>query len=297
MLPEPHETGYYVNVASDVRLHVVAAGPHDGAPLIFLHGFPEFWWCWRFQLRFFADKGYRVIAPDMRGFNYSDKPGTGYDPQTLAGDVVGLLDDMQYESAMLIGGDYGGIVAYATTILHPARVRGLVTMNALHPALWPIRRVSGKVGVRMFYLLGKMAHALGNPALKAVNQTIGLGWVMHLLAANREAWPQNVRAAFSDAFRRSAGTATHYALDATDWFYHHVPDDLTVTQPLLVLWSKNDVTAPLWWITRSIAETLPQAELQIIDRAGHWLQQEQPEAVNEAIFNFLSRHYATNSTL
>jgi pimeloyl-ACP methyl ester carboxylesterase len=157
--------------------------------------------------------------------------------------------------------------------------------------------VSGPLGVRVFLMLGKSGHMLGKPALNAVNQTIGVGWVMHLLAANRKAWPQPVRVAFSAAFRRSAGTATHYARDATDWFYHHVPDDLNVNQPLLVLWSKNDITAPLFWITRSIAQTLPQAEISIINRAGHWLQQEQSEAVNEAISQFLGRHHAADSTL
>jgi pimeloyl-ACP methyl ester carboxylesterase len=296
MLPEPHETGYFITVPPDVRLHVVTAGPHQGRPLIFLHGFPEFWWSWRFQLRFFADKGYRVIAPDIRGFNFSDKPAAGYDPQTLAGDVVALMDDMHIESATIIGSDYGGIVAYTTAILHPARVNALVTLNALHPALWPIPSVSGKVGVRIFWLMGRLGHALGKPALNVVNQTLGVGWVMHLLAVNRKAWPQTVRASYSEAFRRSSGTATHYARDSTSWFYRYVPDDLRVSQPVLVLWSKNDVTAPLFWITRSITETIPQAELQVIDQAGHWLQQEQPEAVNEAMLQFLSRHHAADPT-
>src|SRR5262245_16154585 len=92
-----------------VNLHTVQAGPEDGPLVILLHGFPEFWYGWRYQIDFLAEVGYRVISPDQRGYNLSDKP-TGiaaYNLDLLAKDIIGLLDASGRERAFLIGHDWG----------------------------------------------------------------------------------------------------------------------------------------------------------------------------------------------
>ncbi|HBK90997.1 MAG TPA: alpha/beta hydrolase [Parvularcula sp.] len=123
-----------VNVG-EVSLHVVFAGPADGDPVILLHGYPEFWYAWRGPMAVLAKAGFRVIAPDQRGYNYSDKPAdvAAYRLDKLAGDVVGLAESLGYDEFFLAGHDFGGQVAWWTLLLHPERVRKSVIINKEHP--------------------------------------------------------------------------------------------------------------------------------------------------------------------
>jgi pimeloyl-ACP methyl ester carboxylesterase len=118
-----------------IRLHVVEAGPGDGPPVVLLHGMPEFWWGWAGQIARLARAGFRVIAPDQRGYNLSDKPPRveAYRMAYLAQDVVGLIEELGYESVYLAGHDWGGIVAFQVAVRRPAAVRKLVVFNSFHP--------------------------------------------------------------------------------------------------------------------------------------------------------------------
>lgn len=118
-----------------IHLHVVTAGPRDGQPVILLHGMPEFWWGWNQQIAPLARAGFRVIVPDQRGYNLSDKPAAieAYRMEHLAQDVVGLIENFGYDSVYLAAHDWGGIVAFQVAIRHPEKVRKLVIFNAPHP--------------------------------------------------------------------------------------------------------------------------------------------------------------------
>jgi pimeloyl-ACP methyl ester carboxylesterase len=117
--------------ANGSRFHVVEAG--SGPLVLFLHGFPEFWWAWQHQLRALSDAGFRAVAIDMRGCGASDKPPRGYDGYTLAGDVAGLIRALGERSALLVGSGFGGMVAWTTAAFHPRQVRALVAVGAAHP--------------------------------------------------------------------------------------------------------------------------------------------------------------------
>jgi pimeloyl-ACP methyl ester carboxylesterase len=117
--------------ANGSRFHVVEAGA--GPLVLFLHGFPEFWWGWQHQLRALSDAGFRAVAMDMRGYGASDKPPRGYDGYTMAGDVAGLIRALGERSAVLVGSGYGGMVAWTTAAFHPRLVRRLVAVGAAHP--------------------------------------------------------------------------------------------------------------------------------------------------------------------
>jgi pimeloyl-ACP methyl ester carboxylesterase len=125
--------------ANGIRFHVVEANPHEedstqGADLplvILLHGFGSFWWSWRHQLRGLS--GARVVAVDLRGYGGSDKPPRGYDGWTLAGDTAGLIRALGHESATLIGHADGGLVCWATSVLHPRVVRAIAVVSSPHP--------------------------------------------------------------------------------------------------------------------------------------------------------------------
>jgi epoxide hydrolase 4 len=117
----------------DQRLHYVETG--DGPLIVLLHGFPEFWYGWRLQIKPLAAAGFRVVAPDMRGYNLSSRPTgvTAYDTDQLADDIHGLVQERGATSAMLVGHDWGGTVAWATAMNHPEVVDRLAILNAAHP--------------------------------------------------------------------------------------------------------------------------------------------------------------------
>jgi epoxide hydrolase 4 len=118
----------------EVRLNVREAGPADGPPLILLHGFPESSLAWRKVMRPLGERGFRVIAPDMRGYGDSDIPDgiDAYALDRLVGDVIGLADALGLPTFAIAGHDWGGIVAWAVAARHPDRVRRLVILNAPH---------------------------------------------------------------------------------------------------------------------------------------------------------------------
>ena len=117
----------------DVRLHYVEAG--EGPLIVLLHGFPEFWYGWRLQIQPLAAAGFRVVAPDMRGYNLSSRPDgvEAYDTDKLAADIRGLIHERGAESALLVGHDWGGTAAWATAMNHPEVVDRLAILNAAHP--------------------------------------------------------------------------------------------------------------------------------------------------------------------
>lgn len=117
--------------ANGARFHVAEVG--DGPLVVFLHGFPEFWWAWRHQLPALADVGYRAVAMDLRGYGGSDKTPRGYDPVTLSGDVAGVIRSLGETNAVVVGHGWGGYVAWATAVYHPSQVRALAVAGAPHP--------------------------------------------------------------------------------------------------------------------------------------------------------------------
>lgn len=127
--------------ANGIRFHVVEAQPDEDSdaaslgarPLvILLHGFGSFWWSWRHQLR--GLRGARFVAVDLRGYGGSDKPPRGYDGWTLAGDTAGLIRALGHQSATLVGHADGGLVCWATSVLHPRLVRAIALVSSPHPA-------------------------------------------------------------------------------------------------------------------------------------------------------------------
>src|SRR5215470_14059588 len=123
--------------ANGIRFHVVeampdSAGPATARPLVMLlHGFGSFWWSWRHQLRELT--GARVVAIDLRGYGGSDKPPRGYDGWTLAGDTAGLVRALGHKAATLVGHAEGGLVCWATSVLHPRMVQAIGLVSSPHP--------------------------------------------------------------------------------------------------------------------------------------------------------------------
>jgi pimeloyl-ACP methyl ester carboxylesterase len=270
----------------DVRLHTVQAGPEDGPPVVLLHGFPEFWYGWHEHVRPLATAGHRVVVPDQRGYNRSDKPpGTGaYRVDRLAGDVLGLVDALGFEDAAVVGHDWGGIVGWWLAIHHPERVRRFCAVNAPHPAVaretirrsWTQRRKSWYAGFFQVPALPEAALRAGNFRLltRALRRTSQPGTFTDAdLAQYREAWGRpGALGAMLNWYRAAA--------DGPD------PRPDPVEPETLVLWGARD-----HFLVRSMAER--SAERCVDGRTRtlwdltHWLHHEEPVRVADALVEFL----------
>lgn len=120
--------------ANGIRIHAVELG--SGPLVLFLHGFPGFWWSWRHQLIGLADAGFRAVACDLRGYGASDKPPRGYDSMTAAADMAGLIRALGESDAIIVGHDWGAQVGWTTAALYPTLVRRLVVVSDPHPLRW-----------------------------------------------------------------------------------------------------------------------------------------------------------------
>ena len=272
-----------------VRLHVVEAGPEDGPLLILLHGFPEFWYGWRKQIEPLAAAGYRVVVPDQRGYNLSDKPRglAAYCLDEIALDVVGLIDEAGRDRAFLAGHDWGGAAAWWVGVKHPERLERLALLNCPHPrvlrhALKTSKAQRKKSWYIFFYqlpwlperTLGKNDFAFARKALIATSRRGTFS--EDDLARYCEAWsqPGALRGMihwYRAALRRPAAR----------------PASPRVTVPTLLIWGVKDRFLGRELIQPSV-DLLDQGRLVLIDDATHWVQHEEPEKVTE----LLREHFA-----
>src|SRR5258708_6359701 len=125
-------------VVNGVSLHMAQAGPADGPLVVLLHGFPEFWFEWRDYFEPLAQAGFRVVAPDQRGYNLSSKPqgAAAYRLDLLADDIFALADALGRKTFRVVGHDWGSAVAWWMATRRPERLDRLVTIDAPHPAVW-----------------------------------------------------------------------------------------------------------------------------------------------------------------
>jgi pimeloyl-ACP methyl ester carboxylesterase len=117
--------------ANGTRFHVAESG--DGPLVLLLHGFPEFWWTWRHQLTSLSEAGYRAVAVDLRGYGGSDKPPRGYDLVTAASDAAGLVRSLGEANAVVVGHDWGGLIAWTMAAYFPKTIRRLAVVSVPHP--------------------------------------------------------------------------------------------------------------------------------------------------------------------
>ena len=283
-VPEASSTRRRVN---GVALHVVEAGPTAGPPLILLHGFPEFWWGWRRQIGPLARAGHRVVVPDMRDYNLSDKPRglPAYDLDVLAADVVALADACGAGGGAfrLVGHDWGGIVAWWAAMRRPERVERCVTMNAPHPDVWGtrIRRSPGQA-VRSWYAgffqipwwPEAVLRADGHAALRR----------MMTATARRDAFAPGELDRYAEAWARPGALTAMLAYYRATRRPHRPPRRVRV--PMLLLWGERDAFLQRA-IAREGAALCDAGALVFVPGATHWAHLEEPRAVNAALVRFL----------
>ncbi|MCW2724225.1 MAG: putative hydrolase [Frankiales bacterium] len=276
--------------ANGARFHFAEHGPADGPLVLLLHGFPEFWWSWRHQLSALGDAGFRVVAPDLRGYGGSDKPPRGYDAYTLSADVAGMVRALGAREAHLVGHDWGGLLAWSVATLHPEVVRSLAVLSMPHP-------------LRLRQAL------MRDPAQMRASAYIGFFQVPKLpearLLRNDGAYVEQLLADWGGPDFPDAETAARCraamqipaaAHCSLEWYRWAVR---SLTRPSGVRFLRlmeRGVSAPVLQLHGSLDGCLLASsahgsgnwargayELQVLDGVGHFPHQEAPEAVSAAL--------------
>ena len=304
-----------------VRLRVVEAGER-GAPVVVLaHGFPELAYSWRHQIPALADAGYHVLAPDQRGYGGSSKPDAieDYNIVALCGDIAGLLDDAGADRAVIVGHDWGAMVAWTLPLLHPDRVAGVVGISVPpvpRPLKPPIQIWREAFGENFFYILyfqdpGVADTDLSRDTRETMLRVFGgprrpddHGAVARMLAPGPEGWVERLPEPVALADWISQDEFDHYVAEFTrtgftgglnwyrnfdrNWELTAQTRAATITVPSLFITGSKDVVRTFTRSDRATEVVTGQYEEVVIDGAGHWVQQERPDEVNEALLKFLS---------
>jgi epoxide hydrolase 4 len=271
-----------------VRIHAVAAGPQGGSLVILLHGYPEFWYCWRSQIPPLASAGFRVVVPDQRGYNLSSKPQDwqAYTLPNLVGDVLGMANHLGREKFMLAGHDWGGVIAWASAIGHQDRITRLAILNAPHPAaFWNYARTHPAQLLRSWYVFFMQLPILPEFLLVAANFKVMTDTLTKTsrpgtfseedFRAYREAWRQpGAPKAMINWYRAALRTT------APAW-------DSRIEIPVRILWGARDrfLSADLPELSLSYC---PQGALTTLPEATHWLQHEEQAAISTALVEFFA---------
>ncbi len=270
-----------------VRLHLVEHG--EGPLVVLLHGFPEFWYSWRYQINALAEAGYRVIAPDMRGYNLSEKPKglASYRMDALVGDVLGLIKDAGEESAVVVGHDWGGVVAWQVALRHPRFVEKLSILNAPHPVVFAKKLRTWEQFQKSLYILQFQL-----PIAEHVIRRDGFALLDKMLQVDpvhKEAFTAEDRRLYCEALGREGaltGGLSYYRAAARDLSSYR-PREEIVEVPTQVIWGEQDK-----YLGLSLLEGLERwVRVLRVDRvadASHWVQCDAPAQVNALLLDFLT---------
>ncbi|MCY7797047.1 alpha/beta hydrolase [Bacillus spizizenii] len=272
-----------------ITLHVADAGPENGQLIVLLHGFPEFWYGWKNQIKPLADAGYRVIAPDQRGYNLSDKPDgiDSYRIDTLRDDIIGLISQFTDEKAIVIGHDWGGAVAWHLASTRPEYLEKLIAINIPHPyimktvtPIYPPQWLKSSY-IAFFQLPDIPEASLKENDYETLDKAIGLSDRPELFTSEdvskyKEAWKQpGALTAMLNWYRAlrkgSLSEKTTYE-----------------TAPYRMIWGMEDR-----FLSRKLAKETERhctnGHLIFVDEASHWINHEKPAIVNHLILEYLKK--------
>jgi pimeloyl-ACP methyl ester carboxylesterase len=270
----------------EVALHVVEAGVRGARPLVvLLHGFPEFWWSWRHQIRALAAAGYHVVAPDLRGYHLSDQPRavSAYRLERLEADVAGLIRACGAASAVVVGHDWGGVIAWSFARHHAESVDRLVILNAPHPrrmveGLRTARQLRKSWYMFFFQLPWLPERLLSRDDYQLVQRMF-----------ERDGMSLADAARYAAAAKRTAGLSggvNYYRAAFHRTRRGNRPRRQRVEMPTLVIWGEKDR-----FLGKELAvpdpQHVPNARVEFIPQASHWVQHDAPERVNELLLAFL----------
>ncbi|HEY1828106.1 MAG TPA: alpha/beta hydrolase, partial [Acidimicrobiales bacterium] len=301
------------------------AGPKDGKPVVLCHGFPELWYSWRHQITALADAGYRVFAPDLRGYGGSTAPKdvADYGSDKLTGDLCGLLDHYGYEQAAFSGHDWGSMVVWEMGRLHPDRVSSIYNMSVPYsqspgPPTQIFEHIfAGKFFYMLYFqavgpaeeefkadprlFLRTMLYSAGGEGMANPNPLVvdapreGTRF-MDIMAKAPDTLPAWLTEedvdTYADAFKKSGffGPVSFYRNLDANWERSKDIPASTYTMPTGFLTGSLDpVNFMMPGAADAMAAVLPNFKGgTVVEGAGHWVQQEKPAETNAALLAFLA---------
>ena len=294
-----------------VELEVFEAGRHNaGRPVVLCHGWPELAYSWRHQVPALVAAGYHVIVPNQRGYGNSSRPAevSDYDIEHLTGDLVALLDHYGYDDATFVGHDWGAMVVWGLTLLHPHRVDKVINLSLPYQARgevpW-IELMESVLGGDFYFVhfnrqpgvadavldestyrfLRNLYRKNEAPAAPAPGMAL-INLARAETPCGEAVMSDEELAVFVAAFESSGFTSSINWYRNLDRNWHLLADaDPIIRQPTLMIYGDRDTIAK----SENLTEFVPNVDVVTLD-CGHWIQQERPAETNHAIFTWLDRH-------
>lgn len=270
-----------------ITMHYVEMGNPAGNPVLLLHGFPECWYSWRFQMQALAAAGHRVIAPDQRGYNRTSKSGP-FTVETLVRDIRALQEHLGLECSDIVGHDWGAMVAWGFPAYFPQHTRKLAILNGPHPdAYQDTCRKHPIQLLKSWYIFFFQIPGLPEACFRARNYA--------LLRNTFGALPRQYMNE-TDIARYVEAASQPGALTAMINWYRALPGQLrnkaarpdnTIRVPTCVIWGEQDA-----YLDKACNESLPRyvpdLRLHYLPESSHWVQLDAPDKVNELLLDFLA---------
>ena len=290
--------GQYASLPNGLRLHFASAGEPGRPLLLFLHGFPEFWFAWQAQLKTFGDT-YYAVAPDLRGFNLSDMPKdvSDYRAKLITQDIEQLIAHLGYEQCVMVAHDWGGAVAWNIAIGKPQLLQKLIIINATHPYAFAKALANDRQQQESSAYMNWL-RAPGSEAALAKENFRVMEQLMLGMGRPEDHWfDQATRERYHSCWSRGlAGGVNYYR--ATP-LYPPVGDDLGAAKltldpasfrchlPVRVIWGMQD-KALLPLLLDDLPMLVDDLIIERVPDATHWVVHEQPQRINTLIARFLT---------
>jgi epoxide hydrolase 4 len=294
MISEPAVTHGYAQL-SGVRLHYAEVGSEHDDLILLLHGFPEFWYSWRHQLASLGAR-YHVVAPDLRGYNLSDKPPRvdDYQMDCLIEDVVGLIKHFGKSKAAVVGHDWGAGIAWGVAQKHPERVAKLVVMQVPPAAAWKanltLRQLLRSWYMFFFQLPRLPEWAISRKGFEGIDRTF------RERVVNKSAFTDSDISLYKQAIQQPGAlnaAINYYRANLRRLMFRgspkEKPRDEAIRVPTLFIFGEQDfaiIPATVRGVQNYVSG--PYRELRIPE-SGHWVQNEASDEVNSALNDFLKK--------
>jgi pimeloyl-ACP methyl ester carboxylesterase len=306
-----------------IDMAVYEAGPKDGLPVVLCHGFPELAYSWRHQLPALAAAGYRVLAPDQRGYGATSRPSPveDYDMAHLTGDLAGMLDAFGIKEAIFVGHDWGGLVVWQIPIYHRERVKGVIGVNTPflpRPPIDPIMGLKAMRGENNYVVFFQKPGVADAVLAKDVGKTFRFFMRKNLVKASEFAQlPPELKnfelvhaiegdesgfrgelllseeelKVFVDTYQTTGftGGINWYRNLTRNWEQSGTMEQ-RVHCPGLMIMAEDDVVLPPS-LTDGMERFVPDLERVLIKDCGHWTQQEKPDETNDAMIAWLKKRF------
>jgi pimeloyl-ACP methyl ester carboxylesterase len=289
--------GQYASLPNGTRLHYASAGEAGRPLLLFLHGFPEFWFAWNEQLAEFG-QDYFAVAPDLRGFNLSDMPSdvAAYKPRLIMQDITQLIAYLGYSDCIMVAHDWGGAVAWNIAITHPEFISKLIIINATHPYPFAMGLVNDSAQQAASAYMNWLRNPGSEQALAKDNFRV-MEQFMLGMGEQPEWFDDAIRERYHACWARGlTGGVNYYRAsplhpptpeDAGAARLSLDPANFHVRVPVRVIWGEKD-KALLPSLLDGLDDLVDDLNIERLPNASHWVVHEYPATINEYLHRFLS---------